>query len=585
LAGSEVPREVLVSREPFTRANGLLSDAGKYRRPIFRERYGVELAALYAELAARRAGAQREAQSSVDAPVEERVRGAVAAVLGRGALGRDALRSSFVRLGGDSLSAVQLRDALCAATGARIDVADLLAPDVSLAELLPRLGKRSVALDDRATFEAIHGNDARWARAQDLELARFLPEALLAEASRLPLAAERRHYLLTGASGFLGHVVLAELLTRLDPAKAAVTCIVRADRAAAAHDRLARRIAVVSSKIRSRFEEWSAASRLRVLAGDLTAPRLGLNEAAYARLSESVDVIVHAGALVNHVLPYAHLFAPNVYATAQIMRLAIERQRKRVHFVSTSGVAAGLRRRGLVLEAERAAALWARRPIGGSAGGDYALGYSTSKWASEVMLAELHERCAVPVSISRCSMILPHRESPGVHNAGDAFARLLYGIVRTGVAPHSFYADGPGMRGYDGLPVDLVARVIVEICASGAEGFQTYHVCNDSSADGASLDTFVDWAQSCGYRIERLDHSRWHAELLRRLARLPREERQRSPEPIAFRWREPLRGRKESRLDATEFRAALQRLGIAAIPPIEEAYFHRCLHAICGDAQ
>ena len=41
-----------------------------------------------------------------------------------------------------------------------------------------------------------------------------------------------------------------------------------------------------------------------VLEGDLAKPLLGLDEAVFADLASSVDVIIHNGAYVNHVLPY-----------------------------------------------------------------------------------------------------------------------------------------------------------------------------------------------------------------------------------------------------------------------------------------
>jgi fatty acid CoA ligase FadD9 len=584
LRSSEVPRDILVSTEPFTRANGLLSDAGKYRRPAIRERFGAGLQQLYAEIAERQVHARLQSQRSKDAPLETRLRVLVAAILGREELTSDALQSSFVSLGGDSLSAMRLCDALSAVAGFHAEVAALLDPRTSLNELIDRLRARATLNGHRPTFEDVHGTDPGHVRAADLEISRFLPERLLAQATGLPPAAEPRHFLLTGASGFLGQVVLAELLTRLDPAKATVSCLVRAADAAAARDRLARRVEVIGPRLRERFDEWTAGSRLHVVAGELTEPRLGLEDSVYAELAEGVDAVIHAGALVNHVLPYAHLFTPNVLGTAEIMRLAITRKRKSVHFISTCGIAARARSRGRVMEADRARQLWRRRPLRGRSAADYALGYATSKWAAEVMLSELNDSCGVPVAISRCSMLLPHREAP-VLNPADAFARLLYGIVKTGVAPRSFYAGNyRGARHYDSVPVDLAARAIVEISVSAAPGFRTYHVCQPDSNDGVSLDTFVNWTESCGYKIERLDHGEWHAEFVRRLARLGSDERQRSPESIAFRWREPVRdGEGSPMLDATGFRSILARLGLQGVPSLDEAYFHRCLRMICGE--
>src|SRR5262249_39578930 len=144
---------------------------------------------------------------------------------------------------------------------------------------------------------------------------------------------------------------------------------------------------------------------LVVHAGDVMQPKLGLPEKVYADLAEQVDAIVHASALVNHALTYPHLFEPNVVGTVEVLRLALARRRKAVHFVSTGGMVAGIRRPTPILEDESAASLWPRRPVRSDA---YALGYATSKWACEVLLEDLHRRCGVPVSVFRCGMILAH---------------------------------------------------------------------------------------------------------------------------------------------------------------------------------
>ncbi|MBN7458540.1 SDR family oxidoreductase, partial [Mycobacteroides abscessus] len=53
-----------------------------------------------------------------------------------------------------------------------------------------------------------------------------------------------------------------------------------------------------------------ARQHLEVLPGDIGDPDLGLDADTWQRLAETVDVIVHPAALVNHVLPYSQLFGP-----------------------------------------------------------------------------------------------------------------------------------------------------------------------------------------------------------------------------------------------------------------------------------
>ena len=49
----------------------------------------------------------------------------------------------------------------------------------------------------------------------------------------------------------------------------------------------------------------------------------------WQRLADTVDLIVHPAAHVNHVLPYRQLFGPNVVGTAELIRLAITTRLKR----------------------------------------------------------------------------------------------------------------------------------------------------------------------------------------------------------------------------------------------------------------
>ena len=144
--------------------------------------------------------------------------------------------------------------------------------------------------------------------------------------------------------------------------------------------------------------------------------------------------------------------------------------------------------------------------------GGYASGYGNSKWAGEVLLREAHDLCGLPVAVFRSDMILAHRTLVGQLNVPDAFTRLVFSLLKSGVAPRSFYqTDAAGNRPrahYDGLPVDFVAEAITtlgEQCATTASsGFRSFDVMNPHD-DGVSLDVFVDWLIDAGYHIQRID--------------------------------------------------------------------------------
>ena len=91
----------------------------------------------------------------------------------------------------------------------------------------------------------------------------------------------------------------------------------------------------------------------------------------YAGLCERVDTIVHNGALVNHAFTYEQLFEPNILGSLEIMKLALQQQRKAITFISSVGVGAGIPHNGAVHESEDGTRLSPEHP-GGPEG--YAVG-------------------------------------------------------------------------------------------------------------------------------------------------------------------------------------------------------------------
>src|SRR5262249_19780255 len=90
---------------------------------------------------------------------------------------------------------------------------------------------------------------------------------------------------LTGATGFLGSYLLRELLSR---SQAEVICLVRAANL---------------DEGRRRLEQFDD-RRVRVVVGDLTCERFGLDARSWQELTDRVDVIYHSAARVHLVQPY-----------------------------------------------------------------------------------------------------------------------------------------------------------------------------------------------------------------------------------------------------------------------------------------
>jgi fatty acid CoA ligase FadD9 len=360
----------------------------------------------------------------------------------------------------------------------------------------------------------VHGENADEVHARDLTLDRFIDAETLDGARHLPRpGGEPRRVVLTGASGYLGRFLALEWLERLGPEGGKLIVVVRGKDPDAARRRL---------KL--------AADHLEVLAGDIAEPRLGLDEATWERLTGEVDLVVHAGALVNHVLPYRHLFDANVLGTAELIRLSMTERLKPITFVSSIAVSRSHKGQPLDEDSDVRAALPVQPVDDG-----YANGYTTSKWAGEVLLREAHDLCGLPVTVFRSTMILAHSTNAGQLNVHDMFSRLMFSVLATGLAPRSFYT-GEGAH-YDGLPVDFTAASVVRL--GGTSGYRTFSLVNPHD-DGISLDTFVEWLIEDGHAIERIPgHSDWLVRVEAALRTLPDTQRQYSILPLLHGFQEP----------------------------------------------
>ncbi|KAJ2826606.1 large subunit of alpha-aminoadipate reductase [Coemansia furcata] len=298
-------------------------------------------------------------------------------------------------------------------------------------------------------------------------------------------APEDATYLLTGATGFLGAFVLESLL-RHHP-RASVVCLVRAPDAQAAMARV--RAAAVANLVWQ--DAW--AGRVTAVAGDLAQPRLGLSAEDWARCAEA-DVIVHNGALVHWVYPYAKLRAANVLSTLEALKLAGEGRAKRLVFVSSTSALDTDHYVQLGRVSESDDLEGARRGL--------MSGYGQSKWVAERLL--LHAAaCGWPaVAIVRPGYVLGHSRS-GATNADDFLWRLAKGCAQLQLAP--VMANAVNV-----CPVDYVADVVAAAAARPIT-HAVYHVFNHW---GFRFHDIFELMRGYGYPMADAEYMRWRGVLM-----------------------------------------------------------------------
>jgi fatty acid CoA ligase FadD9 len=557
LQSYEIPRDFIVETTPFTLENGLLTGVRKLAWPRLKERYGSELEQLYVDLADGQAGElQALRQSGASGPVLETVSRAATALLGAPA-SDVAADAHFTDLGGDSLSALTFGNLLRDIFDVDVPVGVIVSPASDLAAIAAFIESERAGGAKRPTFAAVHGRDAVEVHASDLTLDKFLDSETLHGAASLPgPSSEVRTVLLTGATGFLGRYLALEWLERMDMVDGKVICIVRAKDDAAARARLDATFDSGDPKLLAHYREL-AADHLEVFAGDKGEANLGLTQATWQRIADTVDLIVDPAALVNHVLPYSELFGPNVLGTAELIRIALTTKIKPFVYVSTMAVGAGMNPADNTEDAD-VRVVSATRAIDDS----YANGYGNSKWGGEVLLREANDQFGLPVSVFRCDMILADTTYAGQLNQPDMFTRMMLSLVATGVAPASFYElDASGQRQrahYDGLPVEFIADAISTLGSRVVSGFETYHVMNPHD-DGIGMDEFVDWLIEAGYPIRRVgDYATWLSRFETTLRALPEKQRQASLLPLLHNYQSPERPRQGAMASTELFRAAVQ---------------------------
>jgi fatty acid CoA ligase FadD9 len=566
----EIPREFLIETELFSPENGLLTGVGKFSRPKFKERFGERLEQVYTRIALDQVGELRALRlGGADRPIIETIARAVQATLGIAAT--EATPSArFNELGGDSLSALSFSLLLEEIFGVEVPVGVIINPAGDL-QLVADYVEAQRSGSGRPTFATVHAADSSAVHASDLKLDKFIDAETLAAAPTLPAPSNTvSTVLLTGATGFLGRFQALTWLERMEASGGKLILLARGANPEQALQRIEETIGT-DPVLLARFRSL-ATGHLEVLPGDLGLPNLGLADDDWQRLAQSVDLIAHTAAHVNHVLPYTQLFTANVGGTAELVRLALTAKLKHFDYVSTLGVIA--LGSGVIDEDSDIREVI---PTGEIADG-YANGYNISKWAGEVLLREAHDLCALPVSVFRPGMILAHRQFVGQLNVPDMFTRLLFSLAVTGIAPATFYAEdlsnGRPVSRYEGIPVDVLAEAITAIGVGDRTGFQSYNLANPHD-DGISLDNFVDWMIEAGCTIERIDsYSEWLARFETAMHALPDDQRHQSMLAILEPYRQPQAAVAQSFLPVARFHAAAEACNVP-IPTLSAALIRK----------
>ncbi len=364
------------------------------------------------------------------------------------------LDDDFFALGGDSLAAIE-HVGLAELAGLRM-TAEMLYEHRTIRALVAELDRDTLTAAAMTCTELI----------VDVAELRETHRAIR-RASRARAIEQDSSIVLTGATGFLGARVLVELV-----AHAPVTCYVRDPSAL---------VTALRDVVGGERAIAAMSSHLRVIAGDLTQPQLGLPATLYDQLATTTSTIVHCAAAVSLAKPYRELRATNLEGTARVLELAALAG-ARVHHASTLSVFVGSDRVPSTLR-ETDELETAERVHGG---------YAQSKWAAEWLARE------AGATIYRFGLLTGDTRT-GRAPPRDWLTWFVRGLATIGAVPR-----GQGELAVDLTPVDHAARVLATLVEDDARG--TFHVANRVSATLADLTAAI---RRAGISLDEIDQPDW----------------------------------------------------------------------------
>eukprot|EP00743_Colponemidia_sp_Colp-15_P011585 GILK01012966.1.p1 GENE.GILK01012966.1~~GILK01012966.1.p1 ORF type:complete len:1385 (-),score=216.44 GILK01012966.1:15-4169(-) len=465
LPSYQIPHGVILSAEPFSYENGLLTVSLKLARFTLQNRFKKPLSELYDRLAAdsklesaTAAGESSTIASCVDTleSIRSTVHDMICSTLIVSNLQVDHLGNcpvSPLDLGADSITVVSLQTRISSRFGLTLPLPVLWQQPVSalvrtiVAKQQGQMPPAEWAVDNKF-IESIHADSVLKLEDQSVDSG--------------SIQSSSTDILLTGATGFLGINVLVSLLSSESMRGRTVFCLVRAGQDSA-QVKLVNQLSAfypsqeASDRSANGLGTSIDISRVVAVAGDISLPRFGLADDTFVMLSSRVHIVIHCAAQVNHVLPYAALRAANVLGTCEIIKFCCSGRPKHLQHVSTMEVATLSAYKEGPPHTNPSAELLTRSS-----------GYRISKWVAERLVCQaVSTGKLLSVTVTRPGFIGWHFAS-GIGNASDWLVRLCQGIQECKVCP--IVEDSVRI---EMSPVDWMADCIVRISTQ-----QEQQTCN-----------------------------------------------------------------------------------------------------------
>ena len=312
------------------------------------------------------------------------------------------------------------------------------------------------------------------------------PEIAPRGAPRITRLSEASSVLVTGTTGFLGAFLLDELVRAAGP-DTRFYCLVR-DRDSGKGGSTNR---VLDTLRFYGLAGHSAGDRIVPVAGDLTQPRMGLDNDEYRRLAEEVDLIFHCAASVNYAYPYSAAKPHTVGGTLEVLKFACTDVAKPIQYISSNGVFPGGDDNPYLENSDIDG--FVNRMEGG---------YNQAKWVAERLVWQAVSR-GLPVCIFRPGNI-GHHSGTGTVNPNDFLSLIIKACARLGCAPLA-----PEWF-FEMTPVDSLVKAITKISDDPRHLGKVYNVVQQGPVPA---DQVFAYMENHGYVEDRAQLGDWKSRL------------------------------------------------------------------------
>ncbi len=295
--------------------------------------------------------------------------------------------------------------------------------------------------------------------------------------------------LITGGNGLFGFHLLVSLLSRTDDH---FICLIRGKSDEQVLEKF------IETADYFELQDQIDMNRITLLRGDFGKKRLGLDDAEYSNLAETVQRIYHIGSHVNNWLPYEGIKDVNVEGTRRLLTLARTGRKKEFHYSSTSTFSP---------EKEDKAVFYETDVICPTDMNKYN-GYDISKYVSEE-LCNLSRRDGYNCNVYRLVWVGGHYKT-GLSKINDGLNIMLRILLTLGVYPKGNYL-------HDIIPVDLMADAVASVQSKASN--TTFNITSQSN-ESIDMLKIVAMLQGMGYQLNEVSRE----EFVSRMKNYPDEK-------------------------------------------------------------